>query len=147
VLSLTPAVLTEALASPTSLIVSYHPPIFKPLTSFTLANPLQSSLLQCAAQGISVYSPHTAADSVWGGVNDWLAEGVLGSGKSNNEGGDIRVLGKTKFDLEGETEGGEGRLVTLNKPVQMNELEQRIMRHLGLSQSPSSFAIWHRTAF
>ncbi|KAH9082267.1 GTP cyclohydrolase 1 type 2/Nif3 [Lactarius deliciosus] len=34
-----------------------------PLSSLTLSNPLQASLLRCAAAGISVYSPHTALDS------------------------------------------------------------------------------------
>lgn len=60
------------------MIISYHPPIFNGLKSLTLANPLQASLLQCASAGISVYSPHTALDSVRGGINDWLAHGVLG---------------------------------------------------------------------
>lgn len=37
ILSLTTAVCEEALASPTSVIVAYHPPIFKPLSSLTLS--------------------------------------------------------------------------------------------------------------
>ena len=47
------------------------------LSSFTLANLLQKSLLLCAAQGISVFSPHTALDSVKGGINDSLSAIVL----------------------------------------------------------------------
>src|SRR5271170_642011 len=141
--SLTPSVLTEALSytkPPTSLIIAYHPPIFKPLSSLTLANPLQSSLLQCAARGISVYTPHTALDSVWGGINDWLAEGVLSRGEGEARvGADIRTLAGEKSDLDvGQgLSGGEGRLVTLEEPIQMGELESRILGYLHLSQRPS----------
>ncbi|KAJ7268936.1 GTP cyclohydrolase 1 type 2/Nif3 [Mycena rebaudengoi] len=63
----------EALARSASLIVSSYPPVFSPLEVLALATPLQSTLLRCAAAGISVYSPHTALDSMYGGVNDWLA--------------------------------------------------------------------------
>ena len=129
---MTTSVLSEALESDTSVIVSYHPPIFKGLQSFTLSNPLQASLLRCVAQGVSVYSPHTALDSVWGGVNDWLADGVLGGDK---EAGTVRSLvgGTTRADRV--DEGGEGRLVTLNSSIAMELLERRIKAHLNLSQS------------
>ncbi|KAI5982854.1 GTP cyclohydrolase 1 type 2/Nif3 [Pisolithus marmoratus] len=76
-IDLTPSVLEEALHPSTALVISYHPPIFKPLSSFTLANPLQASLLRLAAVGVSVYSPHTALDAVKGGINDFLASGLL----------------------------------------------------------------------
>lgn len=132
--SLTTAVLDEALSTPTSTIVSYHPTIFKPLASLTLSNPLQTSLLKCAAHGISVYSPHTACDAVWGGVNDWLAEGVMG-GAMKGEDGQVGILGKAKVDPYGVEEGGEGRIVRLSQPIEMADLESRIKKHLGLSNS------------
>jgi putative NIF3 family GTP cyclohydrolase 1 type 2 len=97
----------------------------------TLSNPLQASLLQCAAQGVSVYSPHTALDSVWGGINDWLAEGLI-KGKEDCE---IRSLVDDKLNTSGESEGGEGRLVTLKEPIGLDVLEKRIKSHLKLSQS------------
>jgi hypothetical protein len=34
-------------------------------------------VLSCVHHNIAVYSPHTAMDAVAGGVNDWLAAGVL----------------------------------------------------------------------
>ncbi|GLB43755.1 putative NIF3 (NGG1p interacting factor 3) [Lyophyllum shimeji] len=129
-IDLTTSVLSEALANDTSVIVSYHPPIFKGLQSLTLKNPLQSSLMQCAANGISIYSPHTALDSVWGGVNDWLAEGVL-DGKEN---GTVSSLVGDKVSAEGVKEGGEGRLVTLHSSISMSVLESRIKKQLKLSQ-------------
>lgn len=130
--SLTPSVLAESLAKETSVIVSYHPTIFKALKSFTLSNPLQASLLQCAAHGISVYCPHTSLDSVWGGINDWLAEGFM----ETKDDGEIRaLLGEKLSPTSGESEGAEGRLVTLKEPIAIDVLENRIKTHLKLSQS------------
>jgi len=129
-IDLTTAVLKEALSTPTSVIVTYHPTIFKPLTSITMTNPLQASVLQCAAHGISIYSPHTSCDAILGGVNDWLAEGLTkGSGPSV-----IDILEEKKLDPAGKVEGGEGRVVKLDKPIPMCELEARIKRHLSLAQ-------------
>jgi putative NIF3 family GTP cyclohydrolase 1 type 2 len=129
---LTSSVLSESVAKDTSIIVAYHPTIFNALKSFTLSNPLQTSLLHCAAQGISVYSPHTALDSVWGGVNDWLAEGLM---KTKSD-GEIRALVAEKLNpSSGESEGGEGRIATLKEPIAIDVLEKRIKSHLKLSQS------------
>jgi len=130
-IDLTSAVLAESLSKDASVIVAYHPTIFQGLKSITLSNPLQNSLLQCAAQGISVYSPHTALDSVWGGINDWLAEGLM----AGKEDGQIRSLVGDKLNAtSGESEGGEGRLVTLNNAIRMDVLERRVKAHLQLSQ-------------
>jgi hypothetical protein len=127
--SLTSAVVAESLSKGASVIVAYHPPVFQGLKSITLSNPLQASLLQCAAQGVSVYSPHTALDFVWGGINDWLAEGLM-DGKGN---GEIRSL---DGDFQhSNSEGGQGRLVELNEAIGMDVLEKRIKSHLKLSQS------------
>lgn len=120
-----------------SVIVAYHPPIFRPLQTFTLSNPLQASLLKCVAEGISIYSPHTSLDSVWGGVNDWLGEGVLGS--ASVQAGKIESLVGDKIGSDGENEGAEGRLVTLSEPIAMSDLESRIKQHLGLERSEWAF--------
>ncbi|KAK5172384.1 hypothetical protein LTR04_006386 [Oleoguttula sp. CCFEE 6159] len=76
---LTKAVVDEAIERNDSLIVAYHPIIFRGLKSLTLANSQQQSLLRLAAEGISVYSPHTAIDAAPGGLGDWLADIVSGS--------------------------------------------------------------------
>ncbi|TFK18291.1 NGG1 interacting factor 3 [Coprinopsis marcescibilis] len=128
-IDLTTSVLSEALAKETGVIVAYHPTIFKGLQSLTLSNPLQNSLLRCAAEGISVYSPHTALDSVWGGINDWLAQGLL---LKPEDGTVAALLGLKMNSATGESEGAEGRLVTLNEPVDIKELERRIKAHLKL---------------
>lgn len=135
--SLTTAVADEALSTPTSLIVSYHPPIFSGLKSLTLGNPLQRSLLRCAAEGISVFSPHTALDSVRGGVrcaeqrrdtitdkfiqvNDSLAACLGDQSK-------VDILGEIK-----ENDAGAGRLVTLSEGVSINTLCARVKHYCGL---------------
>ena len=69
---------------------------------------------------------------MWGGINDWLADGVLGQDRGA---GTVRSLvgGTTRVDKV--DEGGEGRLVTLNSSIGMEVLERRIKTHLNLSQS------------
>lgn len=112
----------EALSLPASMIIAYHPPIFKPLCSMTLSNPIQASLLRCSAAGISIYSPHSALDSVYGGINDWLASG----------------LGRGRVDLIGDEHpsgrGGRGRLLTLDEKTTLSSLQERVKKHLGLAQ-------------
>ncbi|KAF9476921.1 NGG1p interacting factor 3 [Pholiota conissans] len=127
-IDLTSAVLAESVSTGASVIVAYHPTIFQGIKSITLSNPLQASLLQCAAQGISVYSPHTSLDFVWGGINDWLAEGLM-NGKGNGQ--ITSLLGEVQTQ---DNEGGQGRLVTLNEATGIDVLEQRIKSHLKLSQ-------------
>ncbi len=104
------------------MIIAYHPPIFKPLSSLTLSNTIQASLLRCAAAGISVYSPHSALDSVYEGINDWLASG-LGSGH-------VELIG----DEHPCGRGGSGRLLKLDEKITLSSLQERVKKHLGLTQ-------------
>lgn len=121
-IDLTTAVCNEALSTHTSTIIAYHPPLFRPLSSLTMSNPLQASLLRCVAAGVSIYSPHTAVDSVKNGVNDWLASAF------NN----VESV-ETISQADGEEEGtGIGRLVRLNKPLQLQDIYPLVKRHLNL---------------
>lgn len=50
--------------------------------------------------------------------------------------GEIRALVSEKLNAQsGESEGGEGRIVTFKEPIAIDVLEQRIKSHLKLSQS------------
>ena len=61
------------------LVKNFQDPIiFRALKSITLENTQQNSLLRLAQEGISVYSPHTAVDAAPGGLNDWLADIIVG---------------------------------------------------------------------
>jgi dinuclear metal center YbgI/SA1388 family protein len=78
-IDLTKAVADEAIALDSSIVIAYHPIIFRGLKSLTLANTQQQTLLRLASHGISVYSPHTAVDAAPGGLGDWLADIVTGT--------------------------------------------------------------------
>lgn len=83
-IDLTKAVAEEAIALKSSIIVAYHPIIFRGLKSITLANTQQQTLLRLAGHGISVYSPHTAVDAAPGGLGDWLADIVTATKTSDD---------------------------------------------------------------
>ncbi|KAJ5086892.1 hypothetical protein NUU61_008199 [Penicillium alfredii] len=83
-IDLTTAVADEAIRRRDSVVVAYHPIIFRGLKAITLDDTQQRSLLRLAQHGISVYSPHTAVDTVPGGMADWLCDVVTGSFKSTS---------------------------------------------------------------
>jgi putative NIF3 family GTP cyclohydrolase 1 type 2 len=84
---------------------------------------MQRSILMCASAGIAVYSPHTALDSVKGGVNDWLASGIFDLSESSSL-ANIR-------DIPGEEQiAGQGRKITFSRPVLLDELVKRIKSYL-----------------
>ncbi|OCB87045.1 hypothetical protein A7U60_g5780 [Sanghuangporus baumii] len=114
-IDLTPTVAREAIDSQSSLVIAYHPTIFRPLSSLTLSNPLQRSLLQLAQAGISVYSPHTALDSVYGGINDWLAEAFVEPNRDMS----WLDMNVTCLKDNNDSRGASGRLLTLPLPVQV----------------------------
>ncbi|KPP77453.1 NIF3-like protein 1-like [Scleropages formosus] len=76
---LTVSVMEEAEVMSCDLIISYHPPLFKPFKRLVQKDWKQQLAIRAVEAGIAIYSPHTALDSVKGGINDWLIGGV-GSG-------------------------------------------------------------------
>ena len=83
-IDLTEAVLQEAISMKANAIVSYHPPIFDPLTSVTTRTFKERVVLDAITHKIAIYTPHTSLDVASGGVNDWIVSGL---GK-----GDVRAL-------------------------------------------------------
>ena len=83
-IDLTEAVLQEAIELNAQAIVSYHPPIFEPLTSVTNKTFKERVILDAITHNIAIYSPHTSLDVASGGVNDWIIDGIGG--------GDVRAL-------------------------------------------------------
>ncbi|EXJ88894.1 hypothetical protein A1O3_01958 [Capronia epimyces CBS 606.96] len=75
---LTRAVAQEAIENNHSVVVAYHPIIFRGLKSITADDTQQWSIALLLAHGISVYSPHTAVDTVPDGMADWLCDIVTG---------------------------------------------------------------------
>ncbi|OKP11283.1 Protein NIF3 -like protein [Penicillium subrubescens] len=84
-IDLTSAVADEAIKRQDSAVVAYHPIIFRGLKSITLDDTQQRSLLRLAQHGISVYSPHTAVDTIPGGMADWLCDVVTGNYQSSKD--------------------------------------------------------------
>lgn len=118
-IDLTEAVADEAIACKADMILAYHPILFRPANRLNAENAYDRTVMKLIQKNIAVYSPHTALDSVIGGVNDWLADGVGA--------GEVTVL----HPIPG-TDAGQGRLVELKKPVKLKTLTQRIKTYLGL---------------
>jgi len=76
-LELTPELLDQALAAGVDLLLTHHPPIFKPLNDLRLDKPATARLVKAAAGGLALFAAHTNLDAAPGGVNDALA-GRLG---------------------------------------------------------------------
>jgi dinuclear metal center YbgI/SA1388 family protein len=83
-IDLTPAVLDEAIRQACEAVISYHPPIFKPIKRIVNTTPAERVVIRLLERGIAVISPHTALDAAPNGLNDWIAAGI-GTG-------DVRAL-------------------------------------------------------
>jgi len=75
-LDLGEAVLDEAARAGAGLVVAFHPPIFRPLAKVTASDPGSRFVHRAIREGVSVYSTHTALDSVRPGTSDFLAEAL-----------------------------------------------------------------------
>lgn len=73
-LTITPKVVFEAANRGANLIVSHHPFPFLQSKRWTSDTPDGRLLLSLVAHGIAVYSPHTAHDSAFWGINEQLAQ-------------------------------------------------------------------------
>ena len=71
---LTEPVLEEALQKESDLIISYHPPLFRPFKRLTSKSWKERIAVRCIENRLAVFSPHTSWDAVPGGINSWLLE-------------------------------------------------------------------------
>lgn len=71
-LTITPAVVAEAVTERVELIVAHHPVLFRGTKKLTANTPDGQLLLPLLRAGVAVYSPHTAFDNCPGGINDGL---------------------------------------------------------------------------
>ncbi|KAF9200972.1 hypothetical protein BGZ49_008792 [Haplosporangium sp. Z 27] len=123
----TTAVVDEALNDPSvGVIIAYHPPIFRGIKRLQLKDTKQRMVLQCAAKGISVYSPHTSCDICQDGVNDWLVKGFGSAGTSS-------VFVPSENPPEGHEKSGKGRVFTFFEPQPVQRVIDQIKSHLGMT--------------
>uniref|UniRef100_A0A6P4ESI1 NIF3-like protein 1 n=1 Tax=Drosophila rhopaloa TaxID=1041015 RepID=A0A6P4ESI1_DRORH len=117
---LTEPVMSEALAKDVQLIISYHPPIFKPLTRITQTHWKERVVAACLANDIALYSPHTAWDKACGGVNDWLSLAV-----------DILSIRPLEPELGAPPGTGSGRYIETK--MELSKLLESLQKHIGNS--------------
>ncbi len=73
-LDITEEVVDEAISLGHNLIISHHPPIFKPLKKLTGATTTERCIIKAVKSGIALYAAHTNLDNSMNGVNAILAE-------------------------------------------------------------------------
>ncbi|GAA4464073.1 Nif3-like dinuclear metal center hexameric protein [Novipirellula rosea] len=73
-LTITPAVVQEAVDEDVDLLVAHHPLPFKPLSRLTSDTIAGSMLLRLVEARVAVYSAHTAFDSAASGINQLWAD-------------------------------------------------------------------------
>jgi dinuclear metal center YbgI/SA1388 family protein len=119
-LTITPESAGEAIEEQADLIVAHHPLPFAAVKRITAETVLGRMLLDLIAARIAVYSPHTAFDSAPQGINERLAQGL-----------GLRDIAPLKLHPEG---GGSGRFGTLEQPLTLLELGEKLKRFLRLER-------------
>lgn len=112
-LDVTEEIVDYAISSDFDLIVSHHPLIFRPIKSVTEENHVARKVIKLLASGVSVFSFHTRADKVVGGVNDLLCD----------------LLGLQNTKPFGD--GFLGRVGELDEQMELEEFAFRVKETLG----------------
>ena len=73
-LDVTEEVVNEAILRGCNLIVSHHPLMFRPVSSFAGKTYVERAILKAIKNDIAVYAAHTNLDVAYGGVNFKIAE-------------------------------------------------------------------------
>lgn len=129
-LDVTEEIVDYAIEQGFDLIVSHHPLVFKPLSSIDEENHISRKLIKLICSGISVFSFHTRADKLVGGVNDRLAD-ALG------------IYDATPFG-----EGDLGRIGTIDEPMELQDFAYRVKQLIGsdMVRYADGFSDVHRVA-
>ncbi|MGE5318493.1 MAG: Nif3-like dinuclear metal center hexameric protein [Chloroflexota bacterium] len=73
-LDITEEVIDEAVSLGYNLVISHHPPIFKPLKKLTGSNLTERCIIKAVKNSVALYAAHTNLDNSLKGVNAILAE-------------------------------------------------------------------------
>ncbi len=115
-LDVTEEIVDYAIQNGFDVIVSHHPLIFKPLKAIDPDDHIARKVIKLLTAGVSVFSFHTRADKVRGGVNDCLA----------------RLL--SLEDVEEFGEDGLGRIGHLEAETSLEEFAARVKTTLGIDR-------------
>ena len=115
-LDCTPQLVDEAIAAGDNLIVTHHPLIFGRMSRICPEDPVGLAIIKAIRAGVAVYSAHTSADKVQGGVS-WAMAQRLGLQ-------DIRIL-------DGE-ETGLGVIGSWPEPLEWEQAAARVKEAFGI---------------
>lgn len=115
-------VIEEAKLLDANLIITHHPLIFSRPKSITTDTLQGKKIIELIRNNINLYSSHTNLDSVNGGLNETIVE-MLGF-KSNE------ILEESK--VANHKNAGLGRLVRLEKEMELSELIEKVKRNLNI---------------
>lgn len=132
---LTSSVAQEAIDSGCNAILAYHPFIFP---SWKCLNPTKNTqhktAIKLIQEGISVYCPHTSVDAAKGGVNDWLAYGLVANNRSLILSNDtIEPIKGQPVNGDEENEVGYGRVVKFAESIPLKKIVENVKFSLGIS--------------
>lgn len=123
------AAIERAKALGANLIVTHHPAIYGKLSGLRVdGDPTEGKILDCIQNGISVISMHLNLDMSYGGIDEWLAYGIMrsanvacGAGKSD-ENIETAIAGtrSTMWRVDG---GGYGRAYPIAETTLCNLVE------------------------
>ena len=134
-LTVTPAVVAEAIEQEVDLLVTHHPLPFQPLKRITSDTNTGKMLLDLIRNGIAIYSAHTAYDSVLNGINQqWCQKLGIENSKPLVE--ISESLGSQTASGDGKPAShdhslGSGRYGRLKEPETLIEVGKRATTAIG----------------
>lgn len=146
---LTEAVVQEAIELGSKLIITHHPPLFKPLRQLVGRSYIERALLLAIRSGIAIYSAHTNADNAPKGINYLLAQDL---GLESCEplaplaATQLAALGSSGIELG---RAGSGIIGSLPQPIELEQMLRRIQAYFCTDQlrySPSTQSTVQRIA-
>ncbi len=123
-LTITPAVVQEAVDEDVDLLVAHHPLPFKPLSRLTSDTTAGSMLLRLVEARVAVYSAHTAFDSAASGINQLWADRL----------GVTQTQALIPFEAaaaENFADLGSGRFGNLGQAIALDELARSAASAVG----------------
>jgi dinuclear metal center YbgI/SA1388 family protein len=118
-------VLETAIERDLNLVLAHHPLIFESIDGVVEGRPVDDLIARALRERIGIYSAHTNADSMPGGLNDVVADRI--------DLNDTEPLAPLDVD----DRAGLGRIGHLDEPVSLSDLETSLIERLNLTHARS----------